>query len=243
MGSSSSKNEDTIRWRLKYEDLKKESETTIRELLVLQEANSRNLRYAYGAAAGLSVVCLAGGIFLGRRVFYSNDLMRSLVGRGVQMQKKIFADELEAVRARGLAETEKAGRFAIRGLAKDLLQVADNLERASIMEAESEGVQMTYRNMSEVLKAHRITPIDIQLGDLEDTKEEEGPETPPKERTPFDPEIHECVATVPVESLESDAKPGQIVEVLSRGWMIDGKVLRASQVVCVADAPSSSSSP
>eukprot|EP00954_Amorphochlora_amoebiformis_P002250 177037-Amorphochlora_amoeboformis.AAC.1 len=173
MGSSSSKNEDTIRWRLKYEDLKKESETTIRELLVLQEANSRNLRYAYGAAAGLSVVCLAGGIFLGRRVFYSNDLMRSLVGRGVQMQKKIFADELEAVRARGLAETEKAGRFAIRGLAKDLLQVADNLERASIMEAESEGVQMTYRNMSEVLKAHRITPIDIQLGELEDTKEEE----------------------------------------------------------------------
>ena len=47
---------------------------------------------------------------------------------------------------------------------------------------------------------------------------------------PFDPEIHEAVATVPSE----DVEPGTIVREVRRGWRLPDGLLRPAQVVVAA---------
>ena len=51
--------------------------------------------------------------------------------------------------------------------------------------------------------------------------------------TEFDPNVHEAIANEP----DSDLETGQIMTTISRGYTIDGKLLRAARV-CVADNPS-----
>ena len=48
----------------------------------------------------------------------------------------------------------------------------------------------------------------------------------------FDPQFHEAQATVPTEAKE----PGTIIDVLRVGYLLDGNVLRAPQVVVAAEA-------
>jgi molecular chaperone GrpE len=49
---------------------------------------------------------------------------------------------------------------------------------------------------------------------------------------PFDPNVHEAVATAPSESVE----PGTVIRELRRGWRLGDELLRPAQVV-VAKSP------
>lgn len=119
-------------------------------------------------------------------------------------------------RRRMAAEQERWGDRAVARLARDLLPVADNLERAldalassqdAASDAFREGVQLTLRQLLDTLAAYGIQPIDA-VG------------------RPFDPRIHEAVGR-----LETDAVPeDHVAAELQRGYTFKDEVLRPSMV-------------
>ena len=113
--------------------------------------------------------------------------------------------------------TEELVRDAKRRLFMDLLNLADDLERALAAphddgRALAEGVDLTLTRLRDVLAGHGVRRMDSGGA--------------------FDPNLHEAVATV-----ESDDIPeGRIVDEVGRGYRWGDVVLRAARVR-VAVAP------
>ena len=119
--------------------------------------------------------------------------------------------------ARDAAEAELRGRSA---LARELVPVLDNLERALLAagvdpqgtdadgEALAQGVLLVYR-------------------DLRSTVERAGVETydPAGER--FDPQWHEALSTRPGDG----ADPGTVVETVEKGYRLGDQILRPARVI------------
>jgi molecular chaperone GrpE len=141
----------------------------------------------------------------------------------LELAKRTKAD-FENYRRRMAAEAEAAALRGKSELAGSLVGVIDNLERALAAaeidaaaarggEASAEGpleqgVVLTYRELSEVLARAGVEPYD-----------------PAGER--FDPAWHEALQTRAEEGIE----PGTVVEVLQKGYRLDGQVIRAARVV------------
>ena len=112
---------------------------------------------------------------------------------------------------REASQAEARGRAALAG---DLLSVVDNLERA-LAAAEprddgapnhiSEGVRLVYEELSGVLG-------NAGVESFEPTGEQ------------FDPDLHEAMMTKP-------GNEGEILEVLQKGYRLNGQVLRPARVV------------
>ena len=147
-------------------------------------------------------------------------------------------DEIEALRAenadlkdayaRALADAENTRKRADRDrreaetyggsrLARDLLPIYDNLERALRQDGEEasefdkallEGVELTMRELLKVFEKHGITPIRPELGDK------------------FDPQSHEAMFEAPVPNTSS----GDIIQVSATGFMLHDRLLRPAQV-------------
>lgn len=124
------------------------------------------------------------------------------------------AAELENVRKRAARDVENANRFAIERFAKELLTVRDSMEMAlaatadqADLKAHVEGTQMTLRTLDAVLEKFGVTPIDPQ-------------------GKPFDPQLHEAMAT----REEPGVEPGTVVEVVQKGFELNGRLLRAARV-------------
>ena len=125
------------------------------------------------------------------------------------------------------AQAEKRGRA---DLARQLLPVLDNLERAlaaagidpaAALAGDAgpegsleQGVILTYRELRATLDRAGVESYD-----------------PAGER--FDPEWHEALSVRP----EEGAEPGTVLEVLQKGYRLDGQVIRAARVV-VSEAAS-----
>ncbi|MGI8460661.1 MAG: nucleotide exchange factor GrpE [Solirubrobacterales bacterium] len=130
--------------------------------------------------------------------------------------------------ARDVADAERRGKTAV---ARDLVPVIDNLERAllaagvnpdgpdteeieastqevSAQQALTQGVALVYRELKAALQRAGVEAYD-----------------PAGER--FDPQWHEALSTLPAE----DAEAGTVVETLEKGYRLDGQVLRAARVV------------
>jgi molecular chaperone GrpE len=109
---------------------------------------------------------------------------------------------------------KEAGDAVARGraeLARELIPVVDNLERAvdsAADDALSKGVVLVLGELRSVLKRAGVEAYD-----------------PAGER--FDPAWHEALSTKPAEGGE----PGTVVETLERGYRLDGQVLRPARVV------------
>ena len=124
--------------------------------------------------------------------------------------------ELANIVQRNRNERELIQRYRSQDLAKKLLPVIDNLERAIAAEVTDEqsislkkGVEMVLESLNVALK-------------------EEGIEEIPAKGEQFDPNIHQAVQIVPVsEGVEADT----IVEVLQKGYKLQDRVLRASMVI------------
>lgn len=146
--------------------------------------------------------------------------------------------ELEALRAerdelrdrfmRALADAENSRKRAERDrreaeqyggtrLARDLLPVYDNLSRAldaasdehrAAAAALIEGVELTLRELRNVMTKHGVQPISPQAGDL------------------FDPQQHQAMFEAPVPG----TKAGHIIQVMTEGFMIHDRLLRPAQV-------------
>ena len=128
--------------------------------------------------------------------------------------------EAENTRRRASRDVENAHKFAREKFAAELLPVLDSLEKAVEVAAATdgarslaEGVELSLKLFLSVLEKHGIEQID-----------------PTGE--PFDPQVHEAMALVP----SPHAEPNSVVEVMQRGYLLNGRVVRAAKVV-VAKAP------
>ena len=137
-------------------------------------------------------------------------------------------DELRDRFMRALADAENARKRAERDrreaeqyggtrLARDLLPVHDNLRRALDAATEEqreqasaliEGVELTMRELLNVMTKHGVTPIAPQIGDQ------------------FDPQHHQAMFEAPVPG----TKAGQIIQVMTEGFMLHDRLLRPAQV-------------
>lgn len=99
---------------------------------------------------------------------------------------------------------------------EDLLSVADSFDMAfgnkeaweKVEPQWRTGVEYIYAQFKRVLDDHGIETIDPEGED-------------------FNPEKHDAVETVAVDTQDDD---GKVVEVVSKGYLFDGKVLRAARV-------------
>ncbi|KAJ9568079.1 hypothetical protein OSB04_004045 [Centaurea solstitialis] len=147
-----------------------------------------------------------------------------------EMKDKVLRTyaEMENVMERTKREAENSKKFAIQNFAKSLLDVADNLSRASSVVKESfskidtsqdnagavpllktllEGVEMTEKQLAEVFKKFGVEKYDP-------TNEE------------FDPNRHNAVFQVP----DPTKSPDTVAVVLKAGYMLHDRILRPAEV-------------
>lgn len=128
--------------------------------------------------------------------------------------------EAENVRRRAQRDVEHAHKFALDQFAGELLPVLDSLEKsleAARGDADAatiaEGVELSLKLALAAMEKSGLTRIDPQ-------------------GEPFDPEFHEAMSV-----LESaDAEPGSVLHVLQKGYMLNGRLVRAAMVM-VAKPP------
>jgi molecular chaperone GrpE len=126
-----------------------------------------------------------------------------------QQYLRLQAD-FDNFRKRSRQERTNVVSTANAALVLSLLPVLDNFERATSALQESserEGVQLIQRQLLEALAAAGLAPIEALGAD-------------------FDPQVHEAI-------LQSEAGPEQKGKVLGeaeKGYMLNGKLLRASRV-------------
>lgn len=129
--------------------------------------------------------------------------------------------DFENLRKRSHREVEEARKMGTERLARDILPVVDNLERA-LQHAKGgdpvvDGVKMVAKQLLDVLGGFGVKAFD-SVGQS------------------FDPERHEALSQVPTPG----TAPGTIVAEMQRGYMIHDRLLRAAQVAIASAAAESS---
>jgi molecular chaperone GrpE len=128
--------------------------------------------------------------------------------------------EMENLRQRTRREVADAKTYAITGFARDILDIADNLQRAldavpaeakataeAGLKALIEGVELTERSLLNTLEKNGVRKFD-----------------PSGER--FDPNFQQAMYEVPDPSVPA----GTVVQVVQAGYMIGERVLRPALV-------------
>ncbi len=128
------------------------------------------------------------------------------------------AAELENVRKRAARDVENAHKFALERFAADLLSVCDSLDMAldpgteASADSLKEGTEATRKQLVSVLQRFGIEEVN-------------------PEGEPFDPELHEAMTMQP----SADAEPGSVLTVFQKGYVLNGRLLRAARVVVAAE--------
>lgn len=129
---------------------------------------------------------------------------------------RVLADA-ENSRKRAERDRKEAEMYGGSRLARDLLPVYDNLNRAiqaipeesrAASAALIEGVELTLRELTNVMTKHGVTPISPAVGDA------------------FDPQLHQAMFEAPVPG----TKAGQIIQVMAEGFLLHDRLLRPAQV-------------
>lgn len=125
--------------------------------------------------------------------------------------------DAENARKRSEKDRREAERYGGTRIARDLVPVYDNLQRAllaardegeSVSVALVEGVELTLRELMNVFRKHGVEPITPQVGDR------------------FDPQLHEAMYEAPVPGTTA----GEIIQVQADGFLLHDRLLRAAQV-------------
>lgn len=131
---------------------------------------------------------------------------------------RALADNENTIR-RAKREREDTAKYAAANFARDMLTVADNLQRAldaapdGLRDGDDqsksflEGIELTSRELLSVLERHGIKRI-----------------SPMGEK--FDHDQHEALFEVPT----ADTEPGMVMQVVEDGFMIHDRLLRAAKV-------------
>lgn len=127
--------------------------------------------------------------------------------------------EMQNVRRRAEIDVEKAHKFALEKFVKELLPVADNLEKAlestenqqstdELVVSIREGVEMTLDLFMKSLGKFNVKQLN-PVGE------------------PFDPQVHEAMSMVPAP----DAEPNSVVAVVQKGYTLNERLVRPAMVV------------
>jgi molecular chaperone GrpE len=135
--------------------------------------------------------------------------------------------EMENLRRRTEREVSDARHYGISSFARDILAVADNMDRAlqaldadlrekadGATKALLDGVELTERELLKVLDKHGVKRFE-----------------PIGER--FDPNLHQAMYEVPDASVPS----GQVVQVVQAGYKIADRILRPALVAVSKGGP------
>lgn len=134
--------------------------------------------------------------------------------------------EMENLRKRTEREVADARAYAVTSFARDLLSVADNLDRAlgavpaeeageGALKALIEGVEMTGRDFASTLAKHGVARIEPKPGER------------------FDPNLHQAMFEVP----DPTQPAGNVVQVVQQGYTVSGRLLRPALVGVSAGGP------
>ena len=133
--------------------------------------------------------------------------------------------ELENFRKRSAREVESARQFGVERFATDLLPVADTLELAveSAPTADAAtlaaGQEATQRLLLKAFERAGLSLVDPA-------------------GQPFDPALHEAMATQP----SADHPPHTVLQVVQKGWLLNGRLLRPARVL-VSTEPAAAEDP
>lgn len=125
--------------------------------------------------------------------------------------------DAENIRKRGERDRREAEQYGGSKLARDLLPVYDNLRRAldtageeqrAAAEALIEGVELTLRELTNVMTRHGVVPIAPKPGDA------------------FDPQLHQAMFEAPMPG----TRAGDIIQVMTEGFLLHERLLRPAQV-------------
>jgi len=127
--------------------------------------------------------------------------------------------ELEQLKEHYRKEREQLKKYAYEGIVKDMLDVIDNFERAIAQFGNMEsldqntkniliGIDMIYKDLKNILKKHGVEELELK-GQI------------------FDPTLAEAVDTIQ----DDNFGPDEIVEVITKGYRLHDKVIRAARVV------------
>ncbi len=125
--------------------------------------------------------------------------------------------EAENLRKRAAKDRRDAEVYGGTKLARDLLSVYDNMNRAleaiddELRESNAglaEGIELTQRELLNTFEKHQIRIIRPEVGDK------------------FDPNLHQAMFEAPMP----DQPQGTIIQVMTDGFQIGERLLRAAQV-------------
>jgi molecular chaperone GrpE len=132
--------------------------------------------------------------------------------------------EMDNIRKRAERERIDTQKYAVSKFARDMLSVADNLERAlaavptetadPILKGLIDGLSVTERGLAGVLERYGIKRISA-------------------EGATFDPHQHQAV----MEHQDPSVPNGTVVRVFEAGYMIEDRVLRPASVVVAKGGP------
>lgn len=149
------------------------------------------------------------------------DPVEELTAEVAELKDKLLrqAAEMENLRRRTEREKQDMAKYAISNFAKDIITLDDNLARTlsavpegaidedPALKALVEGVEMTERELTNVLERHGIKRIDPK-GEI------------------FDPNSHQALFEIP----NPEVTAGTIMEVVAPGFTIDSRILRPAMV-------------
>jgi len=125
--------------------------------------------------------------------------------------------ETENVRRRADKDRSEASAYAVTGFARDMLNVGDNLRRALDSQPENisddlkafvEGVEMTERELLNIMERYSIKKVAPEIGEK------------------FDHKFHQAMFEVPTE----EHAVGVIMQVVAPGYIIKDRLLRPAMV-------------
>lgn len=125
--------------------------------------------------------------------------------------------DFENFRRRTTKEREELSAVVTQELLKDLLPILDNFDRAMAAEqkdgdAFKKGVEMLYNQFYEILQKDGLEVIEA-------------------EGKAFDPNYHQAV----MRTADPDKEDDTVSQVLQKGYMVKGRVIRPSMVQVVAN--------
>ena len=145
--------------------------------------------------------------------------LEDLVKERDELKDKLMRSlaESENVRKRALKDRQDAEIYAVSKMSRDILSVYDNLQRAldlaeDILDEKSlpmiEGLELTKKDLLEIFKRNKIEKIEPISGDK------------------FNPKLHQAMMEAPSDEIEK----GHILGILTVGFLIGDRLLRASNV-------------
>jgi molecular chaperone GrpE len=138
----------------------------------------------------------------------------------IQQREQVLraAAELDNIRKRAARDVEQAHRYALEKFVQELLPALDGLEMAVATGARADaaslaaGQEATLKLLQKALERFAVITLDPQ-------------------GEPFDPARHEAM----VMQESATAEPDSVLQVVQRGYELNGRLLRPARVIVARD--------